>query len=293
MASFNFSAIGTNWQIDINKNISVSIETEIFLAVQKRIDEFDKIYSRFRTDSVVMNIANKTGEYVLPEDSKKLFELYYSLYQETDGFFTPLVGQILSDAGYDEKYTLVQKKELEHPPLWEQVIEYNYPKLLVKKPVLLDFGAGGKGYLVDIVATVIESFDIYEYCIDAGGDILHKGEISISVGLENPENFDEAIGVYNLSNGSLCGSAGNRRVWGDFTHIINPATLSSPRNILSVWVFASSALLADSIATCLFFVSAKKLLQTHTFEYLIEYDNKSIERSSNFSAEIFTQNERK
>ena len=290
MTQFNFSAIGTTWQIDVYKNISISQEVEIFSAIKKRIDEFDIAYSRFRDDSIVMKIANETGDYVLPEDSKKLFDLYYKLYHQTDGLFTPFVGQMLSDAGYDAHYSLKQKKQLEAPPIWEQVIDYSYPNLIVKKPVLLDFGAGGKGYLVDIVGEVIESYGIYLYCIDAGGDILHKGNTPISVGLENPENFDEAIGVYSLSNGSLCGSAGNRRVWGDFTHIINPTTLSSPRNILGVWVFAKEAFLADSIATCLFFVSAKKLLKMYTFEYLIVYDNKSVEKSQNFNSQIFTEN---
>ncbi len=289
MTEYNFSAIGTTWQIDIYQEISEVLESDLLLAIKKRINEFDAVYSRFREDSLVTKISKEKGEYIFPEDSQKIFDLYYSLYQETDGFFTPFVGQILSDAGYDEKYSLKQKKQLENPPIWEQVIDFTYPKLLVKKPVLLDFGAGGKGYLIDLVASVIESFDIFEYCVDAGGDIFRKGKESMRVGLENPENFEEAIGVYFLQNGSLCGSAGNRRVWGDFTHIINPATLSSPRNILGVWVYAKSALLADSIATCLFFVSAKKLLKMHNFDYLIIYEDRSIEKSSNFSAEIFTK----
>ena len=168
-------------------------------------------------------------------------------------------------------------------------MEFSYPHLRVKIPSLLDFGAGGKGYLVDIVAIVIEKFGIVDYCIDAGGDILHKGGNIIRIGLENPQNFDQAVGVYSLANGSLCGSAGNRRVWGDFTHIINPATLSSPKNILAVWVCASTALLADSLATCLFFVGADRLAKIYDFEYLIIRDNHSVEKSKNFSAEIFTQ----
>ena len=290
MSQFNFSAIGTTWQIDIYENISASKEAEIFLAIKKRIDDFDKAYSRFRNDSVVTKISKETGLFVLPEDAKKLFDIYHKLYNETDGLFTPFVGQILSDAGYDAQYTLIQKKQLESPQLWEQVMDYSYPNLLVKKPVLLDFGAGGKGYLVDIVGDVMEAHGIFEYCIDAGGDILHKGKNPIRVGLENPENFDEVIGVFLLSNGSLCGSAGNRRVWGDFTHIINPTTLSSPKNILGVWVYAKEAFLADAIATCLFFVSAKKLLKKYSFEYLIIYADKSIEKSSNFNSTLFTKN---
>ena len=289
MAQFNFGAIGTTWQIDITTNISEQKEAEIFSAITKRIDEFDKTYSRFRNDSLIMKIALESGVFVFPEDAKKMFDLYHKLYIETNGLFTPFVGQILSDAGYDATYTLVQKKELESPPLWEQAMEYSYPNLLVKKPTLLDFGAGGKGYLIDLVGEILDQHGIHEYCIDAGGDILRKGEGLLRVGLENPVNFEEAVGVYQLENGSLCGSAGNRRVWGDFTHIINPVTLSSPRNILGVWVYAKEALLADSLATCLFFVSAKRLMQVYNFEYLVIYSDGLIEKSPNFLAEIFTK----
>lgn len=289
MTQFNFEAIGTKWQIDIPKKISKKEESELFLAIKKRIDQFDQAYSRFRDDSLVMRISREAGIFVFPEDSKKMFELYYDLYIQTDGLFTPFVGQILSDAGYDAQYSLKQKKELETPPLWDSVVSFEYPNLTAKEPVLLDFGAGGKGYLVDIVGEVIESYGILEYVIDAGGDILHKGKMPIRVGLENPQNFDQAIGIYNLSNGSLCGSAGNRRVWEGFSHIINPATLSSPRHILGIWVFAQTAILADCIATCLFFVSAKKLLKTYDFEYLIMYDDAHIETSANFRVETFTR----
>ena len=287
MISFTFPAIGTTWQIDIDAQVSIEKESEIFFAIQKRIDDFDKTYSRFRSDSLVTKMSQESGEFVLPEDAKKLFELYYELYTATEGLFSPFVGQILVDAGYDADYSLTQKKELVAPPLWEQVIRYDAPVLFVKQTTLLDFGAGGKGYLVDLVAEVIESFDMVEYCIDAGGDILRKGRNTVRIGLENPRQFDEVIGVYTLGNGSLCGSAHNRRSWGDFTHIINPATLSSPKEIVAVWVYAQSALLADSIATCLFFVSPKKLQGIYDFEYLIMRDNNLIEKSSGFSAEIF------
>ena len=288
MSDFKFDAIGTLWQIDIFSPIGDDKKSEVLADIHTRIDKFDKTYSRFRADSLISQIAAQKGEYIFPEDSKELFDLYYDLYEKTDGLFTPFVGQLLSDAGYDASYSLVQKKPLENPPLWQRVIEFDFPRLIVKEPVLLDFGAAGKGYLVDIVAGVMESHAISEYCIDAGGDMLHKGSNPISVALENPQDFDQAIGVFKLQNSALCGSAGNRRVWGEFTHIINPATLMSPRNILGVWVSAKTTFLADAIATCLFFVSGKRLLQSHDFEYLIVYDDKTIEKSLGFSAEIFT-----
>ena len=288
MAQFNFEAIGTAWQIDIYQKLSEKEEADTFSLIKNRIELFDKAYSRFRSDSLVTEMSKQSGTFVLPDDAELMFALYHDLYLRTNGFFTPLVGDLLSDAGYDAHYSLQQKKELQIPPTWDEVLDYKHPNLLIKKSTMLDFGAAGKGYLVDLVAEVLEKNGILKYCINAGGDILHKDETLIRVGLENPDNTAQIIGVFTLGDGSICGSAGNRRAWGDFNHIINPKTLTSPKEIIAVWVFARTAVLADALATCLFFVEAHTLIDAYDFEYLILHKDHSIEKSDDFTGEIFT-----
>jgi thiamine biosynthesis lipoprotein len=287
---FIFQAIGTKWVIDIYKSLS-EIEKEkeanLFDLIKKRIDLFDIAYSRFRDDSLVAEISRKAGDYVLPEDAKPMMDLYFDLYKKTDGLVTPLIGNLISDAGYDAKYSLKQKKELEKAPAWEDVIEYNHPNLKVKKPVLLDFGAAGKGYLVDLVSNLIEENGYDEYCVDAGGDIFYKNKEVLKVGLENPDNTKQVIGVCELKDESICGSAGNRRAWGNFTHIINPKTMTSPKEIKAVWVVAKTALLADALTTCLFFVEPETLTETYDFEYVILYANNTLRNSEGWKGEIF------
>ena len=287
MTQFNFEGIGTKWQIDIYQKLNAKEEVALLALVKNRIEIFDKNYSRFRADSLITKMSQNTGTFLLPPDAEQMLTLYYDLYKITNGFFTPLVGNILSDAGYDAKYSLQQKKELKKAPLWEEVLEYKYPNLEIKKPAMLDFGAGGKGYLVDLVAKVLEENNIFEYCIDAGGDILHKNKTAIRVGLENPENTEQVVGVYTLQNKSICGSAGHRRAWGNFTHIINPKTLISPTEIIAVWIIAETGLLADALATCLFFVPASTLADKYDFEYVLVKKDHSIEKSANFKGEMF------
>jgi thiamine biosynthesis lipoprotein len=112
---------------------------------------------------------------------------------------------------------------------------------------------------------------------------------SLRVGLENPFQTSQAIGVVTLGNKSLCGSSGNRRSWEDFHHILNPHTLRSPKHISALWTVADSTLLADALSTCLFFVPAQKLLKHFRFEYLLLYPDYSIEKSAHFPAELFYQ----
>ena len=287
MAQFNFQAIGTTWKIDIYSELAEKESAAILLAVRDRIDAFDKAYSRFREDSLVTRMSRESGVFQLPDDAEPMMSVYRDLYERTGGLVTPLIGNLISDAGYDARYSLRQKKKLEMPPEWDEALEYAHPMLTVKKAVLLDFGAAGKGYLVDLVAEALEARGISGYCIDAGGDILHRGPTPIRVGLEDPEDAGKVIGICGLGNGSICGSAGNRRAWGDFTHIIDPKTLASPRDILAVWVTAETALVADALATCLFFVPPSALAGGYDVEYLLVRSDRSLEKSVGFPGEAF------
>jgi thiamine biosynthesis lipoprotein len=168
------------------------------------------------------------------------------------------------------------------------VIDWKEPVLTIIKPTMLDFGACGKGYLVDIVSRIIENEGIGSYVVDAGGDMRHKGGDYLKVGLEDPNDFEKVVGVVNIKNQSLCGSAGNRRRWADLTHIINPSTLKSPTNILSVWVVSNKTIVSDILTTCLFFVPAQDLLNQFDFEYLILNEDYSIEKSEKFNADMFS-----
>jgi thiamine biosynthesis lipoprotein len=249
---------------------------------------FDRIYSRFRKDSLVTEISKHAGVYTFPQNAQQLFSIYERLYQVTNGQMTPLIGQLLNDAGYDASYSL-QPKKLTDVEVWEDCIEYTYPNLLVKKPVLLDFGAAGKGYLLDLVGQVLKKHEIPSFTINAGGDILHySGEKkTIRVGMEHPDDVKKVIGVVELENKSICGSAGNRRKWGEFHHIMHPMTKKSVSDILSVWVIAENGLLADGVATALFFTKPDEIAKAFDFEYCIIKQDYSAALSSHFPGEVF------
>lgn len=286
--NFVFEAIGTKWVIDIFDPLSNKSQAEVLQKIRERIDLFDQNYSRFRKDSLVSKMSQVAGEYTLPEDAQPLFDLYQKLYLLTEGKFTPMIGNVLEEAGYDANYSLKPKK-LKKPLTWEEALNYKYPLLKVRKPVTLDVGAGGKGYLIDLISELLEESQVKAFCIDAGGDILYKNPSNqeLQIGLEHPENLEQVIGVVNLVNRSICGSAGNRRKWLDYHHIIDPQNLSSPQHILATWVVAKETLLADALSTCLFFVNSDKLEVAFDFEYLIVYKDYSIDKSANFPGELF------
>lgn len=284
-----FEAIGTHWNITIQDKISDGKQSDIFKLIMDRIAVYDKHYSRFRNDSLVAEMSRHAGEYVLPDDAKPMFDLYEKMYKQTNGSVTPLIGNLLSDAGYDATYSL-ETKTLYTPPKWEDAIDYIFPRLTIKQPVLIDVGAAGKGYLVDIVSDLLLDQGVTSFTINAGGDIVHRDaeEKKIRVGLEHPNDSTSAIGIAQIGNESICGSAGNRRVWNQFHHILDPHTLESPRHISAIWVIAKTGLLADALTTCLFFVEPEMLKMEFSFEYLIIYADLTMRKSTGFNAEIFT-----
>lgn len=283
--TLSFEAIGTQWVIDCFS--SVSDKDKLESLILSRIEDFDKTYSRFRKDSLIFQISRKAGKYTFPPDSKELFALYNSFYQITDGAFTLLIGNTLTEAGYDASYSLTPKK-INKVPDASSVYSWDYPKLVTKKPYILDFGGLGKGYLIDIVSNLLKENGINSFCIDAGGDIYcHNLEKPMRVGLENPNDTKQVIGVIETNNKSICASSGNRRKWDKYHHIIDPKTLKSPENILASWVVAKDGVTADGLATCLFLVTPEKLSKYFKFEYFILYPDFKFKKSKNFSAELF------
>lgn len=283
-----FEAIGTYWCIDFPEQLDAARVEFVLNIIRDRIEIFDKTYSRFRADSTVTAMSEVAGRYELPEDAVPMFALYRKLYDLTSGAVTPLIGRALSDAGYDAMYSLTTKS-MTVPKRWDDVMHIEGSAIDLAEPALLDFGAAGKGYLIDIVSKILEENGIDSYCVDAGGDMRYRSSVGevLRVGLENPSNASQIIGVASIVNKSICGSAGNRRAWGAFNHIMDPRLLTSPKYILAVWVVAGSTMIADGLTTALMFVNPETLRSEFDFEYAMVREDFSLVKSANFPGEFF------
>jgi thiamine biosynthesis lipoprotein len=212
---WNFSAIGTLWHITLYTYPTTLSLDSVFESVQSCIREFTGHYSRFESTSLVTRIAENPGTYTLPRNSTPLLTLYKKIYDITDGKVTPLIGTLMEDVGYDAAYSLVPKRHRHTPPSWSSVFSPNLETMTTSERVMLDIGAAGKGYLVDLVAAVLHAHDIHNYTIDAGADILHTRSDPhaepLLAALESPFDTTLALGTVPIHNKSLCASAGNRR----------------------------------------------------------------------------------
>jgi FAD:protein FMN transferase len=288
---FMYEVMGTVWKVIIYKEINDDAKTSLENELKERLASFDSLYSRFREDSLVSRIAQNQGIYEVPHDLTNILSIYKEVYELSHKKFTPCIGTLLEDVGYDKEYTLRQKETL------RDVVDFGRVRILddthieVQEKILLDIGAIGKGYCVDLITRYIKSLGYIHFLVDGSGDIFYEGVTSpIRVGLEHPGDTSKVIGVIEMNRGAMCSSAINRRVWGKYSHYVDPDNKTSPDTIIATWVIADTAAYADAISSLLFFVSpeeVKKGLPHVSFSFCIMNHEHKIKKSSDFAATFF------
>lgn len=280
--SWEFEAIGTRWEIASSSSITPGQQKQI----QSIIDQFDSVYSRFRSDSTIARMAHEAGEYVLPH-SPSLFEFYDQLYTLTSGAVNPLVGGVLEDLGYDANYSFKQKSVIRDAPEYTKVLQRSGEHVTISEPVSIDVGAAGKGFLVDLLFELLESKGHQQFTVDGSGDVRVSATYVERIGLEHPNDPRLVIGVAELKGRALCASATNKRSWPGAHHIISPHTKKPVDSISATWVIADTALEADGLATALFFVEPQVLQARYNYGYVRLHSNGGVEYSSYFEGRLF------
>lgn len=229
-----------------------------------------------------------------PSRRTRSHDRYDRLHARTEGAVDPLVGRDPELLGYDRANSLtpdsagIRSHSAARPQLSKDV-RREVLSLLTRRPLVIDIGAAGKGYLVDIVAGILPEEGFMSFVIDGGGDLLHAGDDPLRIGLEHPFDVGLAIGVAHLKDRALCASAVNRRAWGDgLHHLIDGRTGTPTRDVIATWVVADDAATADGLATALFFVSADHLERAFPFSSVRMFADCRAEVSADFCGELFT-----
>jgi len=295
-AGTSFDAIGTRWTIDTPE----PLDDAVLAAVRARVDRFDRDWSRFRDDSWVAEVARGgAGRYRLPDDAGPLLDAYDVAARCTDGAVHPLVGRALEALGYDGAYSLRPARTADGAlatapaPDWRTVARREAGTLTLDAPALIDVGAGGKGYLVDLVSGVLAEHGVAEHVVDAGGDLraggLRAGATGpLTVALEDPRDTTRAVGVLRLTDGALCGSATNRRAWGPgLHHVVDARTGAPTTDVLATWAVGESALAADLAATALFFADPDLVASRFGIRYVVLRADGGLRWSLGLDGEVF------
>jgi thiamine biosynthesis lipoprotein len=148
-----------------------------------------------------------------------------------------------------------------------------------------------KGYACDVIANLLESYEITDYLVEIGGEVHAKGKnpSGFCWRIEITKPFDDASGRINeqmeivgLCDKSIATSGDYRNFYlkdgKKYAHTINPITgYPAESNILSASVIYSDCMTADAFATAFMTmdldkaVSLANRMQMYDLDYLFIY----------------------
>ncbi len=270
------------------------------LAQQAFKTAFDKAYqieqriSTYQKQSEITAINNhfktSTKPFKISKSMADLMQTSFQYSQTTSGAFDITVKPLINlwrKAKKDKK--LPDQDLINHlkPTTFNNGAHIN--NLILQAPIgtSFDFGAIGKGYTADIIATVLESLGIYNYLIDVGRDLLVRGEDAPwRIGIQDPLIKDKSIQTLIVRKKIAIATSGDYEQKYKIgthilTHIINPNTGWPIKNIAGATVIAPTGSQADAFATAFCILPPQKSLnlanQLSDFKILIlQHQNKKI-----------------
>jgi FAD:protein FMN transferase len=284
-----FEAIGSHWELTIWDSLTDAAFAALTDAAEHYLTDFEHRYSRFKSDSIVSRITDRTGTFDVGEEMVTLLRLYQELYEPTNGKLNPLIGHTISDLGYDATYSLTPQAIIRETPPLSSLEIVDATHITLHEPCLIDLGALGKGFLVDYIADLFDAHNLTHYLVNGSGDVRYRGPEPLVIGIEDPRDTTRVLGTYSLETGAFASSGINRRAWREYHHIIDPTTRTSRRGTLASWVAAPTALRADAYASALFFGDPERLKTQYSFAYCVLSDRGVLTPSSDFTAEWFAQ----
>lgn len=230
-------------------------ETNYQKDIQQLFDEVNKSTSTYILSSDISKINRGETNVKVDKYFKEVFHKSKRIYQETNGYFDPTVGNLVNAWGFGPNKPLnnldsAKVKELLQYVGLDKVSISGNRVIKESKDTFLDFNSIGKGYGIDVIGRFLESKQIKNYLIEIGGEIRVRGTKPEGkkwvIQLENP-NTDGSRSAYDLLEVKdiSIASSGNYRKFRisesgkKYVHTINPKTgYAKESNLLATTVLA-------------------------------------------------------
>lgn len=118
------------------------------------------------------------------------------------------------------------------------------------EPTLIDLGGIAKGYAVDVACVALERFGVYDYVVNAGGD-LRVGRTATTIHVRRPRQPMTTLVLGTIRSGAIATSAtyfARKSSHGDEVHpIVAPMTNAPAQFLGSISVLAADCMTADAL----------------------------------------------
>ena len=257
-------ALGTTYSIIYLTKDSLDFQTEIdsvFRVVNQSM-------STYIPESDISRINRGDTTVVVDAMFREGLSLSREVYDETGGYFDPTVGILVNAWGFGPG----TKAEMDSARVAELKTYVGLDKIILTEDnrirkeypeMQLDFNAIAKGYAIDRLAAMLDSFNIDNYLVEVGGEIVTKGTNRLKekpwvVGIDDPQvEIGRRLKItLNLQDEAMASSGNYRKFRIDsltgekYVHTVDPLTgFTKNSNVLATSVIAPSCALADAYAT--------------------------------------------
>ncbi|MBB4802607.1 thiamine biosynthesis lipoprotein [Flavobacterium nitrogenifigens] len=247
--------------------------------IDEKLMQLDNSLSLYKSDSKINQFNNSEEGIILDKHLLAVIKKALLVNKDTDGLFDITVYPLIEAWGFG-------KTKTENIPdasgilsllncINSDFIELKGNYLSKKKPCIkIDLDGIAQGYSVDILADLLEQYNIHNYVVELGGELRVKGTKQPSgekmkIGIESPsENefdnqpFNEIV---QLNKGAITTSGSYRKFHESngrkITHLINPKTgYPQDNELISVTVYAEDAITADAYDNALMLMGLEKAL---------------------------------
>ncbi len=270
--SWNGTTMGTTYSITLVDRLRPAKLQEIKAAIEDELVSVNTQMSTWQSDTEISQFNSFQGleKFLVSPEFAEVVRRALAIAKMTGGAFDPTVKPLVDHWGFGPDVDTEPLAEIMQSVGWQKVQVEKGALLKAYPTVQLDLSAIAKGYGVDAVAEVIHSFDIKNFLVEIGGEILVSGlnreKKPWRVGIESP-NGTEPFQALELLDGAMAtsGDYRNFRTREDgtrFSHIIDPHTgRPAETDVASVSVLADSCMNADAVATALFVMGSEKSFQ--------------------------------
>lgn len=242
--------------------------------VEKIYKEYHELTDRYNSYDNINNIYyiknNESNDEYITIDKRlyKILEYGIESFDKTNGLIDISMGNVIDvwKKYRDNNSGIPDTLEL------EKANKGNIKDIILKdnnkiknNHVNIDLGSISKGYTTKIVGEYLESINLDEYLINAGGNVLvgkHYKNSNYKIGIEDPNNKDDIFTVLKGNNISIVTSGGYERYYEyngkKYHHIIDPKTLYPTDYMKSVTIITKDSALADTLSTYLFLMSVEE-----------------------------------
>ncbi len=276
-----------NTKYTIKYEFNKSLRQEIELKLQ----EFDNSLNPFKKNSIISKVNNnETVE--LDTFFVNVITKSIEVSRKSDGLFDITLSPLINAWGFGFKnYNSMTDSMIDSLKLfvgYEKMKLENNQLLKLDSRLNINASAIAKGYAVDVIAQLLDSYEIDNYMVEIGGEVRTKGvsrihrpwRIAITKPMKANDfnyNSDQLQIVLGLSDKSLATSGDYYKYYvkdgKKYAHTIDPRTARPAENgIMSATVIADDCMSADAFATVFMLADTavtRKIARDEGLEYML------------------------